>query len=194
LKSTIKWIAKNGIKVLFKVQIINGNQIPLHGRGIICSNHVSVFDGPIIVAFTDRDVNFAAKKEAWNNKLFAHILDMFNAIKVDRDKPLIATLREMKNILEEGKLLGIFPEGTRNGVTKGIDVKDGASFLSFVTKTPVIPAKIVGNYHLFHKVKIIYGNPFIVTDKNEGTKQIMKAIDEIEVPEKSMVYKKTVKL
>jgi 1-acyl-sn-glycerol-3-phosphate acyltransferase len=176
------------------VQIINENQIPLHDKGIICSNHVSAFDGPLIVAFTDRDVSFAAKKEAWDNKFFAHILDMFNAIKVDRTKPLIASLREMKNVLEEGKLLGIFPEGTRNGVEKGIDVKDGASFLSRITKTPIIPAKIVGNYHLFHKIKVVYGNPFIVTDKNEGTKQIMKAIDEIVVPDKPMTYKKLAKL
>jgi 1-acyl-sn-glycerol-3-phosphate acyltransferase len=187
-------IVKNVLKVLFRVQIINGDQIPLHGRAIICSNHVSAFDGPLIVAFTGRDVNFAAKKEAWDNKLFAHVLGMFNAIKVDRNRPLIATLREMKNILEEGKLLGIFPEGTRNGVAKGIDAKDGASFLSLVTKTPIIPTKIVGNYHLFHKVKVIYGNPFIVADKSEGTKQIMNAIDEIKVPDKSMVYKKWAKL
>jgi 1-acyl-sn-glycerol-3-phosphate acyltransferase len=198
LKSTIKWavkkVVKKGLKVIFRVQIINGDNIPLHGRGIICGNHISVLDGPIIVAFTNRDVNFGAKMEAWNNKLFAYILDGFKAIKVDRNNPSLATslvtLREMKSVLEKDELLGLFPEGTRHGIAKGEDVKDGAAFLSRATKTPIIPVKIVGKCRPFHKIKIIYGNPFIVTDKKEGTNQIMKAIDEIEVPGKTKVYKK----
>jgi 1-acyl-sn-glycerol-3-phosphate acyltransferase len=194
IKGIVKGTVKNGLKLIFRVQIINGDNIPLHGRGIICGNHISAVDGPIIVANTDRDVRFGAKMEAWNNKLFAYILDGFKAIKVDRNNPSLATslitLREMKSVLENDELLGLFPEGTRHGIAKGEDVKDGASFLSRATKSPVIPVKIVGKCLPFHKMKIIYGNPFIVTDKKEGTNQIMKAIDEIEVPGKTKVYKK----
>ncbi|HHT38810.1 MAG TPA: 1-acyl-sn-glycerol-3-phosphate acyltransferase [Mollicutes bacterium] len=185
----IKKIARNGMRLLFRVEVINEHKVPKEGGAILCSNHISAFDGPLIVAFANRKINIVAKKELWNNKLISYFLNKYNAIQVDREKPSIASLREMKKVLCNGEVLALFPEGTRNGLAKEVEVKGGASFLSTITQKPIVPIKIVGKYRLFHKIKLIYGNPFVVKNKQEGIKEITDAIEMIKEPCKVKVYK-----
>jgi 1-acyl-sn-glycerol-3-phosphate acyltransferase len=184
LKNIIKAIAKIIMKILFKVEVINKENVPNTGRAILCSNHIHAVDGPLVLAFTDRKVNFIAKKELWKNKIIAYILDMFDAISVNRQKPELQTFRKIKRVLESDELLAIFPEGTRNGLAKDLEAKDGAAFMAINNNAPIIPIKLIGNYRIFSKVKMIYGKPLVLANKDvkEGTKQIMQAIQEIEEP------------
>lgn len=185
----IKEIARVGMKIIFRVEEINKDNIPKEGGAILCSNHISSFDGPLIVTFSDRKINIVAKQELWGNKVISYFLDRYNAIKIDRNKPLLSSLKEMRKVLCNDELLALFPEGTRNGIEKGLEVKGGAAFLGAVTKKPIVPIKIVGKYRLFSKIKLIYGSPFMVYDKKEGITQIMRAIDDIEEPP-TKIYKK----
>ena len=56
-------------------------------------------------------------------------------------------------------MLMIFPEGTRNGMAKGIKMKKGAAMIALQTKTPIIPIGIKGTFKLFCKIKIRIGKP-----------------------------------
>jgi 1-acyl-sn-glycerol-3-phosphate acyltransferase len=58
----IKVIARAVMKVLFRVEIINKDNVPRDGKAILCSNHIHLIDGPLILAFTERKVNFIAKE------------------------------------------------------------------------------------------------------------------------------------
>lgn len=184
MRDFIKQIAKALMKVLYRVEVYNKENVPKEGRAVLCSNHIHALDGPLVLAFTDRKVNFIAKKELWHNKIVAHILDMFDAISIDRENPKIQTFRQVKKVLSNEELLGIFPEGTRNGMAKDLEAKNGAAFIAISNNAPIVPIRLVGNYHVFSKVKMIYGKPLVLANKDikEGTKYIMHAIDEIEDP------------
>lgn len=191
MRDAIKGIAKGIMKVLFRVEVYNQENVPKEGKAILCSNHIHAIDGPLVLAFTDRKVNFIAKKELWKNKLFAYILDMFDAISIDRESPKLKTFKRIKQVLENEELLAIFPEGTRNAMVKHQDAKDGAAYFAIKNDSPIVPIKLIGNYHVFSKVKMIYGKPLVLANKDvkEGTKQIMEAIENIKVPSKTKVYK-----
>ena len=184
MRDALKSIAKALMKVLYRVEVINKENVPSEGKAVLCSNHIHALDGPLVLAFTDRKVNFIAKKELWHNKIVAYVLNLFEAISIDRENPKIQTFRQIKKVLAEDELLGIFPEGTRNGLAKELEAKNGAAFIAVSNNAPVVPIKLVGNYHVFSKVKMIYGKPLVIANRDvkEGTKQIMQAIEEIEEP------------
>ena len=184
MRDIIKGIAKAIMKFLFRVEVINQDNVPKDGKAILCSNHINAIDGPLVLAFTDRKVNFIAKEELWKHKVVAYVLDLFDAISINRAEPKVQTFKEVKKVLERDELLGIFPEGTRNGLAKELEVKDGASFIAIRNNAPIIPIKLIGNYRVFSKIKMIYGQPLMLANRNvkEGTKQIMQAIEEIEEP------------
>lgn len=172
------------MKFLFRVEVINQDNVPKDGKAILCSNHINAIDGPLVLAFTNRKVNFIAKEELWKHKVVAYVLDLFDAISINRAEPKVQTFKEVKKVLERDELLGIFPEGTRNGLAKELEVKDGASFIAIRNNAPIIPIKLIGNYRVFSKIKMIYGQPLMLANRNvkEGTKQIMQAIEEIKEP------------
>jgi 1-acyl-sn-glycerol-3-phosphate acyltransferase len=177
------------MRIFYGVKVINKENVPSSGKAILCGNHISTMDGPLIVAFTDRNVNFLAKKEAWNSKLSACFLNKFKAISVDRGKLSLETFRKIKKVLENEELLGIFPEGTRNGLAKGLDVKEGAALIGAKYSTPIVPIKISGNYRLFHRVWLIYGKPFYVSNREDGTREIMQRISDMDSSSKVKAYK-----
>ena len=61
--------------------------------------------------------------------------------------------------LKAGNIVGIFPEGTRNGMKKGVRFHSGAALISLKTGTKVIPVGIQGSFKAFRKVKLNYGKP-----------------------------------
>ena len=62
-------------------------------------------------------------------------------------------------LLKNNELLLIFPEGTRNGMAKGVRAKDGAIKLAAKSKAPIIPVGVQGSFKPFTKVKINIGKP-----------------------------------
>ncbi|MDD4643620.1 MAG: lysophospholipid acyltransferase family protein [Bacilli bacterium] len=182
MKKNLKKILKLFMKLFYKVEVINQENVPSEGKAVLCCNHIHALDGPLVVAFTDRKVNFLAKQELWNDKILAHFLNEFGAISVDRQKPKLNTFREAKKVLDNDELLGIFPEGTRNGMAKNMEAKDGAAYFAISNNAPVVPIKLLGNYRIFSKVKVIYGTPLVLVNRDvkEGTKQIMQAINDLD--------------
>ncbi len=73
-------------------------------------------------------------------------------------------------MLKEGKIVGIFPSGTRN--SEGTDLKQGAITIAQLSKTQIVPAAYVGARNagdVFKRGKgyLIYGEPFYVTGKGK---------------------------
>ena len=68
----------------------------------------------------------------------------------------------MKNalrVIKEKKILGIFPEGTRNGLAKQQKVKNGAAYFALSTGAKVVPVAIKGNFKPFRKITVTYCKP-----------------------------------
>lgn len=146
-------------KVVYRVKIVGKDNIPKEGPIIICGNHRSFLDPPLIEATCGRYTRFLAKEELTKNKFLAFLGIIFDAILVKRDSKEVTAIKESLKTLKNGDCLALFPEGTRNGLEKGEEVKDGAAFFAVRSGAKVVPCGIKGGTKGDWKVTITYGKP-----------------------------------
>ncbi len=163
LKTIGRGIVKGAIyaycKIVYRAKVIGKNNIPKKGQVIICGNHKSFLDPPLIEVTCGRYTRFLAKEELTKSKFLAFLGHVFDAILVKRDSKEINAIKESLKTLKNGYCLALFPEGTRNGLAKGEQVKDGAAFFALRSGAPVIPCGIKGGEKGNWKVTITYGKP-----------------------------------
>lgn len=175
-------------KVVHRVKIIGKENIPQEGPVIICGNHRTYLDPPLIEATCGRYARFLAKEELTKNPFLAFLGVVFDAILVKRDSKEVTAIKESLKTLKNGQCLALFPEGTRNGLEKGEAVKDGAAFFAVRSGAKVVPCGIKGGEKGNRKVTITYGKPLAFSeykgakDKetlDKVTKEIMDNIIEL---------------
>jgi 1-acyl-sn-glycerol-3-phosphate acyltransferase len=103
-----------------------------------------------IVALEDihpKDLAWVAKKEIGDIFFFGHILKAPKMIQVDRDdkRSIITLLKDVKDRVESGRVVAIFPEGTRGKGDKLLKFKDGAKIVAQKLNLKVQPVVIEGS-------------------------------------------------
>lgn len=164
-------------KIVYRLEIVGKENIPKEGPIIICGNHRSFLDPPLIEATCGRYARFLAKEELTKNKFLAFLGFIFDAILVKRDSKEVTSIKESLKTLKEGKCLALFPEGTRNGLAKGEKVKDGAAFFAVRSGAKVIPCGIKGGEKGNWKVTITYGKPLDYSEyKGSKDKEVLDKV------------------
>jgi 1-acyl-sn-glycerol-3-phosphate acyltransferase len=155
-------------KIVYRVKIIGKENVPEEGSLIFCGNHRTYLDPPLIVVTAGRDMRFFAKEELRKNPLFAFLGFLYRGIYVKRDSKDIGPLKEGLKELKSGGCVGLFPEGTRNGMQKneGGKLKNGAAYMAIKTGAKIVPIGIVGPAKPFTKNAIIYGKPIDLAEHN----------------------------
>lgn len=165
-RKIIKALIRFYMRIVFRIKIVGKENVPSEGACILCPNHKSNYDPPLLVAFNKRHINMIAKKELYKNPLMAWLGKTFDVFAVERNGKDIEAVKHSLKVLKDGGILGIFPEGTRNGMEKGIKVKNGAVQMAIKSGVPIIPVGIKGEYKFFRKIKMTYGKP-IYYDKTK---------------------------
>ena len=183
LKKIIRGIVKGAIyiycKIVYRVRVVGKENIPKTGQVIICGNHKSFLDPPLIEVTCGRYTRFLAKEELTKNKFLAFLGHVFDAILVKRDSKEIVALKESLSTLKKGDCLALFPEGTRNGIAKGEKVKDGAAFFAVRSGAPVVPCGIKGGEKGNWRVTITYGKPLDFSEyKGSKDKVVLDKVTE----------------
>ena len=143
---------------LFRIRVHGIENIPKDEKYIICANHKSFLD-PIFVALAiNRQVHFIAKKELFEIPILKSILKKLNAIPAQRDGKDLSVLRDSIKIIKKGKILGIFPEGTRVKEIKRENIKDGAGYIALKSKTDILTIEIISSYKPFFKTNLYIKN------------------------------------
>ena len=133
----------------------------IHGGFLIVCNHRSNWD-PIVLGMSvrGRPVWYLAKEELFRRPLARFFLTRLHAIPIARGAGDIGAVKTALKALREGKILGMFPEGTRTRDNGGLQpFESGAALLALRSKVPVVPAYIKGRYKFWHRVTITYGAP-----------------------------------
>lgn len=182
-KSIGRGIVKGAIwiycKIVYRFEVIGKENIPEEGAAIICGNHRSFLDPPLIEITTGRYTRFLAKEELTENKFLALLGYVFDAILVKRDSKEVKALKESLQTLKNGDCLALFPEGTRNGLAKGEKVKDGAAFFAVRSGAPVVPCGIKGGEKGNRKVTITYGKTLDYSEyKGSKDKEVLDKVTE----------------
>lgn len=145
--------------VIYRVKKVGEENIPKEGKYILCGNHVHALDAPVIVVTAKRDIRFVAKEELYKNPFIRFIANTFDVIKIKRNTADTDAIKEILKALKSGQIVGIFPEGTRNGMKKNAGLKSGAAYMALKTDTKVIPVGVKGSFKPFTKVVLNYGKP-----------------------------------
>lgn len=147
------------IFVVYRAKKIGEENVPKEGKYILCGNHVHALDAPVIVLTSKRHIRFVAKEELFESLYIRILGKIFDVIKIKRDSADMDAIREMLKTLKNNEILGLFPEGTRNGLKKNVELKTGAAYIALKTNTKVIPVGVKGSFKPFTKVILTYGEP-----------------------------------
>lgn len=160
----IKFIGKPMFTLLYHPRYIGVNNIPKKEGVVLAGNHTSPLDALIMIAAPKRTVHMMAKKELFENKFTNWFFRSMGCIPVNRSIKDNNAKIEAIDILNDNKVLGIFPEGTVNKTKELImPFKYGAVSFAKKTNSYIVPFAITGKYKLFRKsITITYGKPYKV--------------------------------
>lgn len=171
----VRWFAK----LFYGLEVTGTENVPAEGGAVLACNHLSTWDPPIVGSVTPRRLEFMAKKELFASPFSAAALRGLRAFPVDRQGQDIGAIKEALRRLNEGRVVGIFVQGTRN--VGDAAAFDGAAFLAQRAKVPVVPAAIWREGRAFH---VRYGTPIVPTgstrrDVHALTVETMAAIQDL---------------
>ncbi len=133
------------LKLVYRIEVHGRENIPEDNKYIICPNHLSTLDPPMLAAVWPRNVAFMAKKELFDIRFIRWWIDWLGAFAVNRESLAPSTVKTVQAIKESKWVLGIFPQGTRGvpGEIKGVTT--GFAGLARLTKCDVLPVGITGS-------------------------------------------------
>ena len=126
----IRFLANVIFKIFFRIDIEGQENTPTKGRAVLCSNHTNILDPIILAIAVPRPISFMAKKELFENKILGKLINWLGAFPVDRKGSDISAIRSSLKVLNEEKILGIFPEGTRVKEMNLENAKAGVNLIS----------------------------------------------------------------
>ncbi|MDR0139822.1 lysophospholipid acyltransferase family protein [Metabacillus idriensis] len=171
---------------LYRVEVKGKEHFPKEGAVLLCSNHIDNLDPPTVGISAPRQVHFMAKEELFRVPILGGIVRKVGSFPVKRGMSDREALRNGLNVLKEGGVLGLFPEGTRSKdgqLGKGLA---GAGFFALRSNALVVPCAVIGTYKPFRKVKVFFGEPINLdplrerkATAEEATELIMSKIAEL---------------
>ena len=164
--------------LIFRPKVVGKNNIPKNGSVVLAGNHTNNLDSVMLIAVVSRQVHFLAKIELFKG-IFGVIVRGLGCIPVNRKIHDKDALKSAKDVLSEGSVIGIFPEGTINR-TDGIIMpfKIGAVKMAKDTNSKIVPFVITGNYNIVGKgIKIEFLEAIEVRDVlDKENDKLMKII------------------
>ena len=188
VRKFVKGFLRTLYKITFRMEITgeeNKTKAGENGGYIICANHTSNWDAPILVSvvvFSKEKIRFIGKYDLARVGIIRWLEHLFDVIPIKRNTQDLEAMKRCLKALKNKEILGIFPEGTRKGMEKHQKVKNGAAFMAIKSGVPVVPVGISGEFKPFKKVYITYGEPIdmskykIKGKEKEGQEQATKEI------------------
>lgn len=197
MKQVYKWIIYRGIpycflypffKIFGRVEVKGIENLPKRGGILIAANHLSYIDPPLLATIIIRGCRFMAKHELFDIPALRHIISYY-AFPVDRQNPRASSIKIALRELTNGRIVVIFPEGSRNATATPPHPRYGIGLIAALSKVKVVPTLIEGTDKMLPqgaviprpaKIRLIFGKPIDVskagTDYGRISHTIMNSI------------------
>ncbi|MYR45580.1 1-acyl-sn-glycerol-3-phosphate acyltransferase [Streptomyces sp. SID5910] len=170
---------------LWKPRVLGAWRVPTTGPLIFAVNHAHNIDGPMVMGVAPRPTHFLIKKEAFVGPL-GQFLTGIGQVQVDRTSTDRTAIGRALGVLENGGVLGIFPEGTR-GEGDFASLRAGLAYFAVRGGAPIVPVAVLGSSErpgrlikalppLRSRVDVVFGDPFDAGDSSG--RRTRKALDE----------------
>jgi 1-acyl-sn-glycerol-3-phosphate acyltransferase len=157
------------------------DNVPRTGPVILVGNHIATLDPPMVTALLPRlDIHAMAKSEAFRRRFARFMLHSWNTFPIVRHSADRRALGRALQVLREGHVLALFPEGTRSKDAQLSRAFPGAGFIALHSGAPVIPVAIWGSEDVLPKgrylpnsahVHVRYGEPITLERRRpDGTR------------------------
>jgi 1-acyl-sn-glycerol-3-phosphate acyltransferase len=186
------WCARSSIwvlsKALFRLRVTGAGNVPRRGGVLICSNHLSHLDPPLVGTAAPRMVYHMAKRELFKVPPLGWWMRLIGTIMVHRGQGRQA-IADAVEYLRQGRAVIIFPEGTRS--KSGVLMKghSGAIVIAIGADVPLLPTVIIGSEKAMTKgskaikpvpISVRFGEPYKIEYSGDRT-QIPKDVLEGEL-------------
>lgn len=190
MRILIRFVLYILFRLLSRLQVRGLENLPEEGACIIAANHLGILDGPLIFSLIKRkDATALAAKKHQSNPFYYWLVNQAGGIWIDRTTADFHALKEARNLLKNGGMLGITPEGTRSPTGQLIQPKAGVSFLAATSDAPIVPIGITGTESAVPKLKrlrrpsitVRFGEPFNLPplERKEKDASLKRNTDEI---------------
>lgn len=178
--ASLKLLLRILFTVFLRMEVHGAQNIPKDGPLVVASNHLSLLDPPIIGTAATRKVHFMAKQELFV-PILGDIYKLLGAFPVKRGGADRAAIKHGIDILQSGKVLAIFPEGTRSKTGALGKAEPGALMMASKANAVIIPTCVVGTDikrcgKLWPKVHVCFGKPIHFPEDEPITKEVLKSM------------------
>lgn len=193
----VKSLVRGCFRLYFRWEVYGSHNLPTTGGVIIAANHVSYLDPPLMGCAVDRPVHFMAKRELFQIPVLGWLIRQLNAFPVQQRGADRRAIRHALEVLRSGKVVGIFPEGTRGNGRVLLKPQPGCVLLAAKARVPIVPMaitgaeKVVPTGKLFPrpaKIRVFVGEPIYLSFDGSGPSRenlaqysqlVMEKIDEM---------------
>lgn len=183
-----RWLGRFFARVVWNTTIVGTERVPRTGPVIVAANHSGWADGPLMIGCTPRGTHILIKIEMFRSPI-GWIFRLSGQIPVDRSngRPALATALKL---LERGRVVGIFPEGSR-GRGDGTSARAGVAWLAVHSGAPVVPVAMLGTRRtgestgripgLRRRLHVEFGEPLHLTGTEGLSKREAVAAAQVQI-------------
>jgi len=168
----------------FSLDVRGTEYMPRSGPVVLCMNHESLLDIPIVTVASPRQIRMMAKQELFAKPAGARFFHELGGFPVQRGGFDLRAVEIGLEVLRRGEVLGMYPEGTR---TPGVLLPflPGAAWLALSTGAPLVPCAITGAHAAMPKgakffkrvpIRVEFGSAIAVEREDDPARRRQRAL------------------
>jgi len=172
---------------LYGLRVAGRENWPATGGALVCANHQSMFDPPLVGLTCDRRMNYLARDTLFRVPLLAPLIKFLDAIPIDREGAGLSGLKETLRRLKAGELVLIFPEGTRSHDGEVAPLKPGFIAVARRSRVPLVPVGLDGAFQAWPRtspfprlgrIAVVIGEPISAEEiANSGDEDLLAELE-----------------
>jgi 1-acyl-sn-glycerol-3-phosphate acyltransferase len=177
---TLKFFVVRLLRLFFSFRVENVHHVPPAGSFILAANHVSFLDSVVLQAACPRRITFMMAEKYYNPIWGRWFFRLMTCIPLrDETSYNIGPLKKGLKILQDGGVIGIFPEGGISPHGEITDAQPGTLLLAEKSSAPVVPAFISGTYQALPRharffrratIRVLFGSQVGYPELSKGLK------------------------